>query len=198
MVELRRPSMEMLPSYVAALETGWSPDNTRAAVAGEQLAAIARDAEAFVRGLDDPEAPAGTMPAGTMVGAIVLPDGSRVPRLPGFRRWIWDGAFCGSVGLRWQRGTAALPPHVLGHAGYAVVPWKRGRGYATAALGLLLPEARAVGLPWIELTCDVGNLVSQRVILANGGVFVERFVEPAAYGGGEGMRFRISLDPAER
>ena len=186
-IQLLRPARAMLPSYVAALETAWSPDNLRPAVAAEQLAAIARDADAFLRGLDDPEAKG---------GAIVLPDGSRVPRLPGFRRWIWDGEFCGTVGLRWQHGTPDLPPHVLGHCGYNVVPWKRRRGYATAALGLLLPEARALGLPWIELTTDADNIVSQRVILGNGGVFVERFEEPGAYGGGIGMRFRIILDPA--
>ena len=186
-VRLLRPSFALLPSYVAALETGWSPDNLRPAVAGELLAAIARDADAFLRGLDDPAATG---------GAIVLPDGSRVPRLPSFRRWIWDGEFCGSVGLRWQDGTPDLPPHVLGHCGYAVVPWKRGRGTATAALRMLLPEARALGLPWIELTTDPDNVASRRVILANGGVLVERFRKPAAYGGAEGLRYRITLDPA--
>ena len=55
---------------------------------------------------------------------------------------MWDGEFCGSIGFRWQPGTSTLPPYVLGHIGYAVVPWKRGRGYATQALALLLPEAR--------------------------------------------------------
>ena len=43
-------------------------------------------------------------------------------------------------------GTEALPPTCLGHIGYAVVPWKRGRGYATRALAMLLPEARKEGV----------------------------------------------------
>ncbi|WP_376098979.1 GNAT family N-acetyltransferase [Roseomonas sp. CCTCC AB2023176] len=186
MLQLVRPASEHLPSYAAALETGWSPDNTRPEAAAEQLEAIARDPAAFIAGLEDREAKG---------PPITLPDGSRMPRLPGFRRWMWDGAFCGSIGLRWQPGTAALPPHVLGHCGYAVVPWKRRRGYATEALRLLLPEARALGLPWIDLTTDPDNAVSQRVILVNGGVLVERFAKAAAYGG-EGLRFRIILDPA--
>jgi len=124
---------------------------------------------------------------------ITLPDGPTVPRLPGFRRWLWDGEFCGSIGLRWQPGTTALPPHCLGHIGYGVVPWKQGRGYAKAALGQLLPEAKAVGLPRVEITTDLDNTASQRVILAYGGVLVEQFNKPPQFGGGPGLRFRIAL-----
>ncbi len=61
-------------------------------------------------------------------------------------------------------------PHVSGHLGYAVVPWKRGRGYATRAPALLLPVARELGLPRVLVTCDAGNAASCRVIEANGGV----------------------------
>ena len=127
----------------------------------------------------------------------MLPDGSRAPRLPGFHRWLWDscgaGAFCGSIGLRWQRGTAALPPHVLGHVGFSVVPWRRRRGHARRALALMLPEAAALLLPYIEITCDPDNAGSRRVIEANGGRLVERFRKPAAYGGNETLRYRIKL-----
>jgi len=115
--------------------------------------------------------------------------------LPGYRRWIWDGEFAGVISLRWQPGTPALPPHVLGHVGYAVVPWKRGRGYATAALRDLLPGIGALGLPYIELTTDVDNVASQRVITANGGVLVKRFTKPAAFGpDSSALRWRILLD----
>jgi predicted acetyltransferase len=106
---------------------------------------------------------------------------------------MWDGEFCGSIGLRWQVGTTALPPTCLGHIGYAVAPWKRKRGYATAALAQILPEARAVGLPYVELVTDVDNVVSQRVIRANGGVFVEQFEKLPSNGGGPAYRFRIDL-----
>ncbi len=126
-------------------------------------------------------------------GPIKLPDGSNVPRLPGFRRWMWDGAFCGSIGLRWQPGTSELPPHVLGHIGYAVVPWKRGRGYAKRALALMLIEARGTGLTFVHVTAHPDNVASLAVIRANGGRLVECFREPAAYGGKESLRFRIDL-----
>lgn len=183
------PSLAALPSYMDALRRGWSPDNTRSVAAAEELARAERDPAAFVAALDDPEARG---------GPVTLPDGSIVPRLPGFRRWIWDGAACGSIGFRWQTGTAALPPHVLGHIGYAVVPWKRNRGYATAALRLLLEELCAAGLPGrglshVELTADPDNPASQRVITANGGTLVARFARPAVYGLGDMLRFRIDL-----
>jgi predicted acetyltransferase len=81
----------------------------------------------------------------------------------------------------------------LGHIGYAVVAWKQGRGYATRALGLLLPEARAQGLAFVEITTNADNVASQRVITSNGGQLIERFNKPAAYGGAPSLRFRIRL-----
>jgi predicted acetyltransferase len=179
------PRAEHLSSYVAALERGWSADNERGAeAAAEELARIRADAAAFIASMDDREAKG---------PPVTLPDGSTVKRLPGFRRWLWDGEFCGSIGLRWQPGTTELPPYCLGHIGYAVVPWKQGRGYAKSALKQLLPEAQAVGLPYVEITTDLNNTASQRVILANGGTLVERFHKPPQFGGKPGLRFRIAL-----
>ena len=185
MTALVRPGRAALDGYVAALRSGWSPANVAGdAVVRAHLAAIERDADAFLDSLHDPEARG---------APIALPDGSTVPRLPGYTRWIWDGEFCGAVHLRWQAGTDALPAHVLGHIGYAVAPGKRGQGHATRALGLLLPEARAVGLRHVELTTDPENVASQRVIVANGGMLLGGFRKEAAYGGADGLRFRINL-----
>ena len=188
-MQLVRPTSAHLPSYVAALERGWSADHTRGlAAAREELARIEEDAAAFLEGLVDREARG---------RPITLPDGSTVARIPGYHRWMWDGEFCGSIGFRWQPGTTELPSHCLGHIGYAVVPWKQRRGYATQALGLLLVEARTEGLPFVEITTDPQNTASQRVIEANGGVLFERFVKPPQFGGVPGLRFRIAF-PAHR
>jgi len=179
------PALEYLDAYADALRRGfWSDNLRREESAREELAMIAADPKDFVAALDDPE---GKRPP------IVLPDGSTVPRLPGYRRWMWDDGFCGSVNFRWQPGTSDLPKHVLGHLGYAVVPWKQRRGYATKAVALMLSEARKLGLEHIDLTTDPDNLPSQKVITANGGALVERFRKDAAYGATESLLFRIPL-----
>src|SRR5450631_1157104 len=131
-MELVRPALEHLASYRAALERGWSPDNIRGeAATREQLAEIARDSRAFVDRMIDREAKG---------PPIELLDGTIVGRIPGYTLWMWDGEFCGSINFRWQPGTSELPAHVLGHIGYAVVPWKRRLGYGTKALALMLIE----------------------------------------------------------
>jgi predicted acetyltransferase len=185
-MELVTPSLAHLTSYRAALERGWSADNVRGkAAADEELGHIAADPAAFVASLVDREARG---------GAITLGDGSTAKRLPGYRLFMWHaGEFCGSIGFRWQPGTSDLPPHVLGHIGYAVVPWKQRQGHATRALGLMLAHARAEGLAHVDLTTDPDNLPSHKVITANGGVLVEQFVKPAAYGSAVSLRYRIVL-----
>jgi predicted acetyltransferase len=183
-MELVWPAEEHLAGYAAALSRDWSPDNLRPEAAREELREIEDDPAAFLAGQIDRDASGPPIP---------LPDGSVVPRLPGYHLWMWDGEFCGTIGFRWQPGTTALPPHCLGHIGYAVVPWKRGRGYATRALALLLPLAKQEGLAWVELTTDADNVASQRVVLANGGELVERFSKPKGYGSAPSLCFRIRL-----
>jgi predicted acetyltransferase len=183
-MQLVWPASQHLPEYERALARGWSPDNLRPEAAQEELERITEDPERFLAEQVDRDARG---------PAINLPDGRTVPRLPGIHKWMWDGEFCGSIDFRWQPGTAELPPHCLGHIGYSVVPWKRGLGYATQALADILPEARQVGLPYVELTTDLSNVASRRVIEANGGRLVERFNKPAGYGGAESLRFRIAL-----
>jgi predicted acetyltransferase len=188
MIELVWPAAAYLPSYVAALEQGWSPNNVDPNGGRLELERIQRDPALFLAEQVDREAKA---------DPVVMPDGSTNRRIPGYRRWIWDGEFCGVIGLRWLPGTTDLPPHVLGHIGFAIVPWKRRRGYAARALALLLPEARDEGLAFVELTCDVHNTASRRVIEANGGRVVEKFTKLDSYGGGESYRFRIDLAAAK-
>lgn len=180
------PDLTRLPSYVDALARGYLPSNVDGAtIARRHADAIARDAQGFVAGLTDVEAKG---------PPIQMSDGTTVPRLPGFTRWIVDGdAFCGQINLRWSPGTDDLPPHVLGHIGYVIAPWHRRQGHASRALALVLPLARAVGLGRVDISTDPDNLVSQKVILGNGGVLVGPYVRPAVYGNAPALLYRITL-----
>lgn len=183
-IELRWPGHEELAGYVDALQRGWSPNTMDDEAGRRQLVAIEDDADRFLASL--------AMDPGSTGAPVTLPDGSVARRIPGYDRWIWDGEFCGRIGFRWQPGTEELPPHVLGHVGYAVVPWKRRRGYASEALRLLLDEVAEAGLRWIEITTDPDNVASQRVIEKVGGEFVERFRYPPAYDRTIGLRYRVA------
>ena len=155
-VKLVWPAEEYLPQYVAALERGWSPNNLRPVAAAEELAQIAADGAAFLASLVDRH------PRGK---TVTMPDGSTVPRLPGYRKWMWDGEFCGSISFRWQHGTEALPPYCLGHIGYGVVPERRRQGYGyEAAAGL---RDWAFGQPGVERMtgdCWSDNIASARIL----------------------------------
>lgn len=182
------PFADGLPSYRAALVRGWSSETASEDVEalGRELADLDEDHGAFIARLNDPLG--GGRP-------IRLTDGTEVPRLPGIRRWMWDGDYVGAIGLRWQPGTMELPPYCLGHIGYAVVPWKRRSGHATTALGQMLELARAELLPYVDIVTDLDNLASQAVVQANGGLVVEEFVTPPTSGSHPALRWRVLLNP---
>ena len=183
-MELIRPRSEHLDGYLDALRRGWSPNTEHVGFDQAAIDRVERDPDRFLALCDDLQA------AG---GPIELPDGTLVPRLPGVTRWMWDGEFAGSINVRWQPGSTDLPPTCLGHIGYAVVPWKRGRGYATLGLSAMLPIAAAQGLPFVDITTDEHNVASQRVAEAAGGVVVQRFTKLESSGGGPAVRFRVDL-----
>lgn len=175
-VRLTPPDLARMAEYAEALERGWSPNNERD-ISGEQLALYRKDPQALLDELTRQD------------GTITIGAGIAVPRLPSRVFWIDDGEVSGYLSMRWQKGTDALPPYCSGHIGYAVVPWKRRRGYATRALALALPVAREVGLGRVSLTCDDDNEPSRRVIVANGGVFDRRYED----GGRTKLSFWIDL-----
>ena len=97
----------------------------------------------------------------------------------------------GDLRLVWP-GIEALPPHCLGDIGYLVVPWKRGRGYATRALAGILPSAAEEGLRYADICADADNVASRAVIERNGGTLVEEFVTLPALGSKLEVRDRVA------
>lgn len=183
-MEIIRPEEIHLESYTKALKQAIALGTTKIERAQRKLTEIEADPKSFLAKQEDPEA---------LGGDIKLPDGTYVPRMPGKTRFLWDGEICGTINFSWQVGTTELPDYYLGHIGYEVFSWKRNMGYASEALKQILPEAIKLRMPFVELVTNVKNLISQKVIVKNGGVLYERFMQPQSHGGADGLRFRIYL-----
>ena len=65
-----------------------------------------------------------------------------------------------------------------GHIGYEIRPSERRKGLGTTLLSLTLDEARRIGLNRALLTAATTNESSIRVILENGGKFVDTCLSP--------------------
>lgn len=151
------PTLEALGGYEDALARGWSPDPRRmgdAAYVKAELAALRSNRARYLLGILSHPAPAQGPSPNTPVNHAL---------------WISDGEFAGKADLRYVPATGAVPDGVPGHVGYSVVPWKQGRGYATAALRALMELARARGLKELQILCNVENLASKAVIERVGG-----------------------------
>lgn len=95
---------------------------------------------------------------------VELPEG----RVASAYRWVVeDGRVVGTVAIRRDLTPALLVEG--GHIGYAVAPFARRRGVATAALRLALAVAASHGNDPVLVTCDDDNVASARTIEACGG-----------------------------
>jgi predicted acetyltransferase len=177
------PTLDHLSGYLGAVRRGWMGDRVLFGSAEELLVLADRDSQLVVDRLTDRSTD----------GVLFYGDGSTAPRLPALFRWMWDGEFAGNIDLRWAPEGGALPDAVPGHVGYGTVVWKRGRGYATQALALMLVLAADEGMTEVELVTEVDNVASQRVVEHNGGVRVEEFTQVDRLGGGRAVRWRIDL-----
>ena len=186
-MKLVKPSVEYLDSYLGCLRRGWNPMSLEESQVSyeKEIADINADATKFFKQILN--ITGGGEP-------FKMDDGTFVERLPSITWWMWDGEFCGRIQFRWQHSTVELPPHCLGHIGYGVVPWKRNKRYAKQALHLMLDEIKFCGLPYVELTTDIENEISQKVILKCGGQLIGEFEKLPSNGGGNGKRFRIYFD----
>lgn len=96
-----------------------------------------------------------------------LPDGYVAQTL----YWLVDGGMPVGIG-KIRHALTAESREAGGNVGYAIASAHRGRGYGKVLLGLLLAEAKKMGLDEILLTVDKGNIASKKVVEANGGILV--------------------------
>ncbi|WP_112179863.1 GNAT family N-acetyltransferase [Paraliobacillus zengyii] len=64
-----------------------------------------------------------------------------------------------------------------GHIGYGIRPSKRKNGYATQILSLALEKAKDMNLEKVLLVCNSANIASNKVIVNNGGISDEDFID---------------------
>lgn len=76
-----------------------------------------------------------------------------------------------------------------GHIGYSVRKSERRKGYAAEMLKLALEECRKMKIDKVLVTCDRGNIGSEKTILKNGGVFENEVPEEGHFT----RRFWITL-----
>jgi predicted acetyltransferase len=182
------PSSDRLPSYLDAVRRGWDGESRRFGSSDAILTLAAQDPQLVFAQMQDRSAE----------GVRYFEDGTIAARLPALFRWLWDGEFVGGIELRLPREAEEQEIEEIGHIGYGTVEWKRGRGYATKALSLMLEVARAEGMTHVELVTDTDNIGSQRVITNNGGVFVDEFQQVERLGSGRAYRWRIDLSAGVR
>lgn len=153
-IELRRLDIDLGEGYLDMV------DEFEAAGEGypyNNIPLAREDMASFVRELEEEEAgiglPPGIVPQATYV---LVQDGSRV---------------LGEIRFR----PATRPPFRVGHdhIGYNIRPSERRRGYARIMLGLMLDEARALGLDGVALTVERENPGSVHLIETFGGHVLE-------------------------
>jgi len=163
-VRLVVPDASLLPAYRQALENGWGPhflypEEVRRA----HLAAIAEDAEAFLASLSDWQ---------PLTGA---------PPLHRRTRWVLaDGAFAGTLLLRWPPPGCPLPREAWGNLGLYILPGLRARGLGRVALRLACEEAWEAGIRPVRFWMDPANTASRRILEEIGAVPGGRQAPPFA------------------
>jgi len=184
-MRLHKPTLSELPLIVDAWKKSIALATNDQYYQKMKLEEMERNPQGYLASLDDL----------TGGGELELENGTKVTRLPSITRYVFsDGLPVAVISFRWQPGTEELPDHVLGHIGYETFPWARGRGFASFALSEMLKIAKNQGLSYVEITTNIDNVKSQKVIEKNGGVFVEEFTKPETSGGGLGRRYRLLLE----
>jgi predicted acetyltransferase len=178
--ELVAPTTELHASFLEAL----AEFRGEGRLGPGDSTGLGQDWRDGIPGLDDP---AGFAAYVDRVRARALPGTPRpAGYVPDTILWFRDGAtFLGRISIRHELNEVLRD--VGGHIGYDVRPSARRRGHATEMLRQARPVARSLGIDPALVTCDVANIGSRKVILANGGV-----LEDERYGK---LRFWVPTGP---
>lgn len=99
-----------------------------------------------------------------------------------------DGAIVGIIDLRHELNDFLRD---FGHCGYSVRPGERGKGYATAMLQQVCAHAHMCGMEQLQLSCELSNTPSLRIITRAGGEFLRHFT----HAGEQAAVYMLSCSP---
>ncbi len=106
-------------------------------------------------------------------------NGENLPEgwVPDSTFWLVDENYTvlGAVNIRHQ-----LTDYLFncgGHIGYGIRPSERKKGYATQMLALSLEKIKKLGIQKALVVCDAWNMASEKVIINNGGIRDNDYVE---------------------
>lgn len=157
-IALDLPDMDIVPSYIEALQEGYRI-GIQPALSAEEIEKIRKNPEQHLKSLNEKK-----------TGVFTAPDGSVFPYVPYEHLWlVQDNVFLGSISFRHELNE--FMTEFAGHIGYGIRPFLQDRGIGTFALSLIRRRAAEMGMERLLVTCAPDNGASERVILKNGGEF---------------------------
>lgn len=81
----------------------------------------------------------------------------------------------GAVNIRHRLNDYLL--RIDGHIGGGIRPSDRGKGYGAKMLSLALEVTKTMGIKRVLVTCNKSNIISEKTIIKNGGVFESEEIE---------------------
>jgi predicted acetyltransferase len=183
-IELVRPSITFLPSYLEALYEGTFCNMALGNFADESPEEIQKAPDDYIRRISD-ESPR----------VVTMPDGSEFTVAEHSLLWLVDGErYLGSVSLRFS-GDREVIEEFGGHIGVAIRPALLNVGYGVKAAALAWklagPYFKERGIQSIFVSCNPTNSASRRLIEHNGGKLVKE--KSDAFGTGPSLIFVIDL-----
>jgi len=88
---------------------------------------------------------------------------------------VHNNKVIGAVNIRHRLNDYLLK--IDGHIGGAIRPSYRGKGYGSVMLALALEVAKNMGIKKVLITCNKDNIVSEKTIIINGGIFESEEIE---------------------
>ena len=153
-IKLIEPCIELKDEFLAMVEEYWAT--------GEQNGGwmLAKNMEDF---------------ASLLKKSKDYSQGKNLPEswVPSTNSWLVDGTeVIGYSSLRHDLNEGMKKRG--GHIDYYIRPCKRGKGYSSLMLSLMLDQARGLGLKKVLVTCDEDNIASVRIIEKNGDKFQDK------------------------